>query len=146
MSEIIFQALNCKINQVIGLVPIVDADGHHLACLEAKNKLQLLPTIDDYNNAEQQLVEVMKHMQSTRTPPSAVVDPIKHVDGNTYFVVRILLPVGNMELVLIEEENRQVIPKRFENRKTATGIASDIIEVLAGGVVDWTKFCNIDMR
>lgn len=147
MTNVILQALNCKVDQVAGLVPIIDADGHPLACLEnGEQKLLLLPTIEQYKSVEIELANMLRQMRKLRIPPAAKVSKLNHVDGNVYYMVTILLPpCASVQLTLVEELHMQLIPKMFRQRQQATGVAADIMEALAGGVVDWTTVKNMDM-
>ena len=148
MSNIVLQALNCKIDQKVGLVAVVDAEGQPLACLDGKaHKLQLLLTVKAYKELESRLSGKLRKMIEQHIPANAVINELTHTDGSTFYEVVIILPPdGKHRLVLIDENNELLIPKLFKCRGEAEGRAGEIIEVLAGHVVDWANFDNISMR
>ena len=148
MSNVSLQALNCKLDQVTGLIPVIDVDGQRLACLEGRTrKLKLVPTIEQYKALETELVKVLARLNGKHIAPKGRVESISNVDGSKFFIIKILLPTAaDLRLILIEVEHMQIVPRMFETHQQAEGVAGELMETIAGGVVDWTRVKNITMK
>lgn len=151
MNNVTLQPVGCDTGTQLGTALILSADSYDLAVIQlGEHKLRL------YSNSLachvdagklRLALESLRCAQTTVTPRvTKMLDP-KNVEC---WVVEMYIPDPIVTshfsdcLLLVDSSLTCIAQAVFYSEKQATGIASNVMEALFGGPIDWSKVGSLD--
>jgi hypothetical protein len=144
--------VSCRANGKQGIAMVLDAGEYDLTALDGRHgQLHMFADPTECDTAAAALRTTITALRRLRIPPRGRVRQMRDDDGRECWVVELHIPSHSdpvicvVRLLLVNEAKYCLTPRIFYDRREASAVASDIMDALMRGAINWAEVSDMDM-